>query len=78
MKKPLFGEKQKPVEKGTDTSTVVTTTAGFSSYTVKTDETGKNTTEEDGITVNAGTIRLAVFPTCRRCISPPVIPAKLS
>lgn len=54
MKKPLFGEKQKPVEKGTDTSTVVTTTAGFSSYTVKTDETGKNTTEEDGITVKRG------------------------
>ena len=54
VKKPLFGEKQKPVEKGTDTSTVVTTTAGFSSYTVKTDETGKNTTEEDGITVKRG------------------------
>lgn len=45
VRKPLFGDKPKPVEQGTDTSTVVTTTAGLSTTTAKTDETGKTTVE---------------------------------
>lgn len=46
VKKPLLGDKPKPVEQGTDTSTVVETTTGVLKATARTDETGKTTLEK--------------------------------